>query len=260
MAFEKQNWSRQTAADNAGQGSQGFGGMAMFTYRSTTDAIAVIAAADYFADARFELAVDDMIFVTGSDAFASYQVDTLDREAGTITIVNLGLDNAIGTANILDAAITTPKIADGNVTSDKLEDALVKHARVTMTAANWNGMYVAPFELVAAPGATEMLILHGIKIDEDYGGTVFAAGGAIHVQYDDTTLGAGPKATDTFAAATFIGFVADTHFGLTPVQTGLADATTIGQGLFLSNATAAYTGGAGTAFIVDVWYSIVDYA
>jgi hypothetical protein len=270
MTFALQNWSRQSAASNCGQDSQGFGGPAIFSYRSGTDAVAVIAAADYFAPAVFELSVKDIIFIRGSDAFAAYEVDTLDREAGTITLASIGLTNAIGTANIVDGAITTVKLADDavttvkildeNVTSDKLELALVKHARVTMTAAEWNGMYVAPFELVADPTATEMVILHGIKIDEDYGGTVFANGGAIHVQYDSTTLGAGPKATDTFAAATFIGFVADTHFGLTPVQTGLADATTIGKGLYLSNATGAFTGGAGSAFIVDVWYSVVDYA
>jgi hypothetical protein len=258
MAFNYLNWQRWSASfDNDNN--------AMWNYTDSVDAIATIVAADYFAPQAANLTVGDLIWIVASDLLdGEFAVVTaVDITVPSVTIsvfdVMLGV-GAVGTSNLASNSVTTVKIADANVTSDKLENALVKHARVTMTATNWDAMYVTPFELVAAPGATEKIILHGIKIDEDYGGTVFANGGAIHVQYDTTTLGAGPKATDTFAAATFIGLTADNTFGFTPVQSSIADATTLGKSLCLSNATGAYTGGTSSAFIVDVWYSVVDYA
>ena len=272
MAFKLQNFVRQTTSSNSGQtsSSPSEGGPAIYTYRDATDAVATIAGANYFANVVYQMSVKDILFIRGSDAFAAYEVATLDAAAGTITLASVGVTGAIGTANIVDLAVTTAKldddavttvkILDANVTSAKLEDALVHHARVTMTAVQWDAMYVSPFTLVAAPGVTEKLIPMRVVVNIDYGGTVFADGGAIHIQYDDTTLGAGPKATGTLAAATFIGYTADTTFGFTPVDTTLVDSTTLGQPLCISNATGAFTGGTSSAFIVDVWYSIVDYA
>lgn len=260
MAFSLQNWSRQTAADNAGQGSQGFGGPAIFTYRSGTDAVAVVAAANYFASQVYELAVKDIIFIRGSDAFAAYEVATLDRAAGTITLASIGLTNAIGTANIIDGSITTAKLANGAVTSLKLDDTLINVVRVRMTDADVQGMYAAPHELVPAPGvATQKVLIHRIAAHENYAGVVFANGGAIGIQYDATVHGAGTQACQTLAAATFIAFVADTNFAFTPVDTTLPDATTLNKSVCISNDTAAFTGGTGTVIDLDVYYSIVDY-
>lgn len=266
--FNKMNkWSQGNA----------FGCNQMWNYTDTATAVATIVAANYFDSVNINpenpvMNVGDLIWIIASDVLDGEfaQVTAISPHVtvavfnavlgvGSVGTTNLAA-NAVTTVKITDANVTTPKIADLNVTSDKLENALVKHARVTMSAVQWDAMYVTPFELVAAPAATEKITLHGIKVNEDYGGTVFANGGAIHAQWDTTTLGAGPKATDTFAAATFIGLVADNTFGFTPVQTSVADATTLGKSLCLSNATGAFTGGTSSAFIVDVWYSIVDYA
>lgn len=112
MAFELQNWSRQTNAANAGKTSGGEGGPAMFTFQSSTDNVATISAAGYFIPAQFELSVGDLIFVNASDSFTSLRVATNDRTAGTITTESVSVTDPVGTANIEDEAVTLDKLAE----------------------------------------------------------------------------------------------------------------------------------------------------
>lgn len=259
MTFARANWSRQSSSINTGKDSTGQNGPAIFSYQHASDVAATIIAANYFADAVYDLAVGDLMFINAADAFVAVRVATIDREAETITVESIGLNDAIDTANIVNDAVTTAKIADAAVTSAKLAEGLVQRANVTMTIAQLLGMYVTPYELVAAPGAGKKIIPLRITVNVDYGGTVLADGGAIHAQYDTTTLGAGTKATNTFAAASIIAITADSSFGFTPVDTAVADATSLNKSLTLSNATAAFTGGDASAYIVDTWYAVADY-
>ncbi len=248
-----------------------------WNYTDTGTAVATIIASGFFNPVNEGnpsplMNIGDLIWIVASDVLTGeYAVVTAISPNITVSVFNavLGVgsvgtanlaDDAVTTDKIDDDAVTTAKIADGAVTSAKLEDLLVHHARVTMTAVQWDAMYVSPFELVAAPGVAEKLIPMRVVVNIDYGGTVFANGGAIHIQYDDTTTGGGPKASGTLAAATFIGYTADTTFGFTPVDTTLVDSTTLGTSLCISNATGAFTGGTDSAFIIDVWYAIADYA
>ncbi len=258
MSFDRDNWSRQSSAYNTGK-DDGINGPAIFTYWSGTDNAATVGGANYFSAAAFDLCPGDFIFSNCSDTFLSVRVVAVDRAVvpATITTETVGLASAIGTANIVDGAVTTAKIADANVTSAKLEETLIRYARTVLATADIQGMYAAPEILVAAPGASKKLVLHAAKIHIDYGGTVLADGGAVHIQYAATANGAGPKATDTIAAATLIAATADTTIGFTPVQTTLVDSTTGNQGLYLSNATGAFTGGTSSEWDVDVWYSAV---
>lgn len=268
MAFDYLNWQRWSAGFDLNNNAQ-------WNYTTDTENMAAISASGYFNAVNTnpsspELNVNDSLYLVASDA-VNFAIVTAISPDVTVELLDpaLGVGNVM-TANIADLAVTTAKIADGAVTTDKLDDAavtsakledlLVHHARVTMTAVQWDAMYVSPFELVPAPGASEKLIPMRVVVNIDYGGTVFADGGVIFIQYDDTTLGAGPQATGTLAAATFIGYTADTTFAFTPVDTTLVDSTTLGTSLCISNATGAFTGGTSSAFIVDVWYAIADYA
>lgn len=254
MAFDYTKWQRWSSGFDLSNN-------AMWNYTDTATTAATIAGANYFLPAYANLSVGDLIWVVASDTNQFLEVTVVSSSTVTTQPFNTVLGaGSVGTSNLAANAVTTAKITDANVTSAKLEDLLVHYARVTMTAVEWDGMYVTPKALVAAPGASKKLIPMRVVINLDYGGTVFADGGAIHVQYDSTTLGAGPKATGTLAAATFIGYTADTSFGFTPVDTTLVDSTTLNKGLYLSNATGAFTGGTSSAFIVDTWYAIADYA
>lgn len=279
MPFQENRFVRQTTAYNAGQITTTFNpetgavvenGPAWFTYASATETLATIVAANYFAPVVYMLAVNDRIDITGSDASGMYIVATVDRDAGTITLVSYSASGVVGTANIQNGAVTadklatdsvtTVKIEDGAVTSDKVSELLIQHAQVDIDLATFIGSYTASALLLAAPGANQKIILHRATIWVDYGGTVLADGGAVHIQYDDTANAAGVAATGTIAAAAFIGATADTTFGFSPVDTSLPDATTLNQGLYLATATQDFTGGTSSAYKVDLWYSILDVA
>jgi hypothetical protein len=261
MAFELIRWSRQSVALNTGQeivDSTDYNGPAMFTYASESDTAATIEAANYFADAVYDLAINDIIFAWGTDAFTCRSVSAIDRAAGTISTTSVGLNDSIATANIDNGAVTTAKLADDAVTSAKVDETLIQHAQVDLSLAELIGSYAASVVLVAAPGANKKLVLHRATLWIDYGGTVLANGGACHVQYDSTANGAGTKATGTQAAATLIAATADTSLGFSPVDTTLTDSTTLNKGLYLGTATADFTGGTSSVYKMDVWYSVMD--
>lgn len=274
MAFEILRFVRQTSAYNAGQISTTFNpnsptvlenGPAMFSYASATDNIAAIGVANYFADVCYELSVNDLIFCVGSDASAFYQVATVDRDAGTITVVSAFPSGVIGTANIQNGAVTddklatdsvtTIKILDGAVTSDKLDTAVLQYAAVPISAAQFNGMYAAPHLLVAAAGANTQIILDKCVLAMTYDSAAYAAGGTVAVQWDDTANGAGVIASSTLANTEFQA-VASTSFFLNGGVVNAPFATTVNQGLYLSNITGAFTTG-DSDFVAHVWFKII---
>lgn len=282
MAFFLPNWSRQSVALNTGEvdvDGVPYGGPAMFSYRSASDAVATIAGANYFADAVYDLSVDDLIYAVGTDAVSMLVVATINREAGTITTASASLTGAVDTANIVDGAVTTAKLDDDAVTTVKIDDDAVttaklddnavtsaklavnvlQQAQVAVSAAEWLGMYAAPKLLVAAPGANLQHVALSVKFLLEYGTAQFANGGAVFVQYDSTANGAGIKATGTIAAAGINSAVADSTFQLAGIQAVAAASATVNKGLYLSNDTAAFITGDST-FKVDVWYATVSYA
>lgn len=133
MAFNDSRWVRQTLAFNSGrvvtdQGNEN--GPALFTYASSTDNIATITAANYFADVVYDLAVGDILMIEASDADGMYMVATVDRDAGTITVSGFAPTNSVDTANIVDGAVTAPKIASDAVTTAKILAANVTLAKL----------------------------------------------------------------------------------------------------------------------------------
>jgi hypothetical protein len=269
MAFANNRFVRQTVAFNSGQltttlnpsaASVLINGPAIFTYASADDAIATISAANYFAPVVLELAVNDRIDITGSDASGIYIVSAVDKEAETVSIVSYSASAPVGTANITNDAVTTAKIADNAVTSAKVSPLLVQNTQVDIGLAAFIGSSTTPVVLVAATGANQKIVVHRATLWINYGGTVLAGGGAVVVQYGNTAAAGGTAATGTQAAAGLIGATADTSFGFSPVDTTLVDSATLNAGLYLTAATADFTGGTASAYKVDVWYSVMDVA
>jgi hypothetical protein len=218
----------------------------------SNDAVATIAASGYFNNAQVnldsatgKLKIGDVIMVRGSDANGMYSVTAVT------TAVTVSSYAAVGT-------IDTAQLAANAVTSAKLDVSLVQSAAVSLTLAEFIALYTTSHELVAAPGASLKLVLMRSVLGIDYGGTVLASGGAMHVQYDSTANGAGTKASGTLAAATVIAATADTTFGFSPVDTTLVDSTTLNKGLFLAMATGDFTGGTASTYEAHTLYSTMD--
>ncbi len=272
MAFTIANWGSTSTSLNAGQETViPFGGSStvlntcnVFTYISPTDAIATIIAADYFLSMFASLNVGDIIWGSGTDAAFAVQVTA--SSSTTVTVASMGITTSIGTANIVNGAVTaaklasdavtTVKILDNNVTSAKLALNVLQYAAVAISAAEFNGMYAAPKQLVAAGGANTLLVLDKLDLLMTYGSAAFAAGGVAAVQYDSTANGAGVIASTTRAAADFFA-VASTGFGFNMGVVAQTFSTCVNKGLYLSNITGAFTTGTGSSFVAHIWYKLI---
>ena len=143
-----------------------------------------------------------------------------------------------------------------------LGPTVTNYTTVAITAAQFNGMYAAPKLLLAAPGANKLIVVKQLALVMTFGSADYAAGGVVAAQYDSTVHGAGVLATNSEAAADFFA-AASTTFLFTGTSGNTVGAlpfsTTVNKGLYLSNATQAFTTGDST-FVAQIWYSIIPTA
>lgn len=292
MAFTISNWGCQQPSMNAGQETiVPYGGSStventcnVFTYSSPNDSVATITAANYFLSMWPDLNVNDIIWGNGTDA--SFAVQVTASSSTSVTVASMGLTTSIGTANIVNNAVTYAKIqqasADtliGNPTGGtanveeitlgnglsfsgttlQLDTNFTNYAEVSLTAAQFNGMYATPVLLVAAPGANKLLVVDKMVLEMTFVSADYAAGGVVAAQYDSTAHGAGALATNSEAAADFFA-AASTSFMFLGASGNTVGAvpfsTSVNKGLYLSNATQAFTTGDST-WTAKVWYKII---
>lgn len=228
--FQLQCWSRSSvSANEPNQSNSGVvaGCYREYLYYSPVDTQATVAASGYFNSVAYDLVTNDLIrvFSLSEETYVTYYVT---NTAGVITLTSITTGAAVSA-----------------------------FSRTALTAAQILGMYAAPVQLVAAPGAGNLILLDKMVINVVYGTTQFAAGGVVAPQYDSTVHGAGTAASSTtIAAATINGIAANSIVGVTGLLAVTASAALVNTGLFLSNATGAFTTGDSTA-VVDVWYRVV---
>ena len=166
MAFNDSRFTRQTLAFNSGRvtidGPAYTNGPALFSYASSTDAIATVIAANYFADVVYDLAVGDLIFIDASDADGIYLVDAVDRDAGTVSVVSYGPAGAVGTANLQDGAVTALKLASDAVTTAKILNANVTLAKLASGIAPSHIVKYAGTSAYAGGGTSVAITVTGV--------------------------------------------------------------------------------------------------
>jgi len=289
MAFTLNNWACISESLNQGQETiTPFGGSPtvenapnVFVYGSPTDALATIAAANYFLAQYASLAVGDIILVNGTDGSNMYIVATSSSTG--VTVNSFTVTGSVATANIQNNAVTYAKIqqasADtliGNPTSGTanveeitlgnglafsgttlgVPNTNLIYAAVPISAAEFNGMYAAPKLLVAAPGANKLISLDKLDLLMTFVSADYAAGGVVAAQYDSTVHGAGVLASTTWAAASFfVGVSTGFLFGASS-SVAQTFSTCVNKGVYLSNLTQAFTTGDST-FVAHVWYRII---
>lgn len=139
---------------------------------------------------------------------------------------------------------------------------VINKASVTMTAAQFNGMYATPVKLLDAPGANKLIVVDRMALVMTFVAAAYAAGGVVAAQYDSTAHGAGVLATNSEAAADFAAAASTTFVfnGISGNTVGaLPFTTTVNKGIYLSNDTGAFTTGDGT-WVVDIWYKVIATA
>lgn len=130
---------------------------------------------------------------------------------------------------------------DGAIAAPQL-----KRARVSLTAANLIAMYTTPVTLIAAPGAGKVIIVKRVYFVVTPTATQFTGGGVVSFKY-----ASGADVTATVAAANVTGASATRV-----IRNAVDCATSANAALQITNATAVFATGTGTAK-VDVDYEIV---
>lgn len=144
------------------------------------------------------------------------------------------------------------EIQANSIDQGALTPATLQMVAVTLTAAQINGMYAAPVQLIAGT-TSKSIIVDYVMIRTNPTATAFASGGVVAPQLGNTVHGGGTLLSTTLPAATIIsGTASDTLLGATAANITLSQ----GTGVFLSNATGAFTTGTGT-ITVFVYYSVV---
>ncbi len=166
---------------------------------------------------------------------------------------------------------TASKFAKGAIVTDKTTGYVYRnvgttavpvwetgtiYTTVALTAAQLIAMYAAPVEVLpAVPG--KAIIVDSVDFDITRTSTAFTGGGVVAVQYAATANGAGTATTATIAATVVTGAAGRTITARIPVvQSDIATASITGIGLYISNATAAFAAGTGTA-TVKIGYHLV---
>jgi hypothetical protein len=136
-------------------------------------------------------------------------------------------------------------------------DYSVQHKTITLSAAQIIAMYTTPVQLIAAPGAGKSIVVAKAAFTIVRTSTAFTGGAAAIVQYDSTANGGGTQALDSTLASTVITGAAGTTVSLRngAIISDLASTSIQNKGLFISNGTAVFAAGTGTA-TVDVWYYV----
>jgi hypothetical protein len=217
-----------------------------FTYDATTDAFVALAANGGISNT---LPSGDIIVGNASN------VATAVAMSGDVHISNTGA------TTIQAGAVTGSKIANNAVDYANLALDVSASATVTLSAAQVNGMYAAPVQLIAAPGAGKLVIIDSILWDIAFVSAQYAAGGVIAAQYGNTVHGAGPVASGTLAAASLNGVAASgflSNGGIAGSLNVTASAS-LNTAVYLSNQTAAFTTGDSTVTLY-VRYRVVTPA
>jgi hypothetical protein len=155
------------------------------------------------------------------------------------------------------ATVTAFKAAQDHGLIASGSDYSVQHVQVSLAAADLIAMYATPVQLVAAQGSGKSIVPTRVVFRIARTSTAFTGGGAVYVQYAATAHGAGTQALDSTLASTVVTGASGTtdSFRNGAVVSDVASTVTENVGLYISNDTAAFAAGTGTA-TCDVWYVV----
>lgn len=246
------NLLEQTAANALTAHSGGGQGSALALTAAINNVTTVAAAGDSVKLPASAAGLEITIANNGANSMQVYGAGT-DTINGVAT--GTGVAQLPGQVVVYSCSVAGNWLANINGNPNP-----VQFASVAITASQWNGMYAAPVQLIAAPGANKLISVESMELIMTFGTTDYAAGGVVAAQYGSTVHGAGPAATNTEAAADFFA-AASTVFQFLGVSGNTVGAlpfsTTVNTALYLSNATQAFTTGDST-WVAKVYYRIVN--
>jgi hypothetical protein len=170
--------------------------------------------------------------------------------------------------NALVYVTTGMRVFDTDLNSDQIyinsgwsSIGVMQFASGTINNAGLLALYATPSLLVAAPGAGLTIMVNQLMLELVYAAAP-TGGGAVFAQYKNTVNAGGTAATATIPAAGFTGAAASTIFGATGLPGTIAaplptTANTTNSGIYLTNGTANFGGGAGSSLRWYLNYTVV---
>lgn len=130
-------------------------------------------------------------------------------------------------------------------------------AVVTMSAAQVDSAYAAPFNLIAAPAVGSGILLLSASVITEVA-TPFTGGGVAIVQYAATIHGAGFDALSATIPAAEITAATSQVYSMSGYVATTVTATTAisGLGIYFSNATGPFTAGTGSTVTIALTYLV----
>jgi|SRR5579872_3222364 len=134
---------------------------------------------------------------------------------------------------------------------------VVKTTTLTLSSANIMSMFTTPIQIIAAQGSHTYIIVHNVFTEYIFNTNPYADGDNLIIQYGN--VGSEGSSYILFYYTNFILQNTQSAFDAENGQSGRASfavAGVVNQGLYITNATAPYTGGDSTAK-VTVLYSVL---
>lgn len=163
-----------------------------------------------------------------------------------------GTSYSVQEAQILANSLTDAVMTANTLTSTSISKNLIQTVTVSLTAANIIAMYAAPVVLIAAPGSGLTIVLLDAVFKFTATATQFTAGGTTALQIDSTANGAGVKPLTTFADTV----IKSASSSIQQLQSAAGTVLASNKGIYISNDTAAFATGTGTA-TVNITYRII---
>jgi len=177
--------------------------------------------------------------------------------SGLITEATIPNGTPVTTANLFAPCAYVTSLEDrslyrnsGTAAAPVWEKASeLRVATINLSAAQLIAMYTTPVQVIAAiPGKTIWVDSYDFTMTRT--STAFTGGGALRVQYSNTANGAGTGTSATIAATVVTGAAGVTYtHRINSDISDFASASVAGIGLYISNQTAAFAAGTGTAVL-----------
>lgn len=122
------------------------------------------------------------------------------------------------------------------------------YATGTLNSGQITDLYNTPIQLLAAPGASKMIVVESFTL-ELIAGVQYETGGVVYLQYGNAAHGTNYATSNTAIPAAFINGAANAAISTTGTinsTTGLTTAVAGNAAITITNATAAFTVGNGS--------------
>ena len=160
------------------------------------------------------------------------------------------------TFSALVSDLTTVQNAFSPVAIPNLDPQTIQYQTVALTLAQVLALYTTPVQLVAAQGPGTFIEVVSVVVNLIYGSAAYSGGGAVGACYGPALT---YPAAASIAASVFTGLTGNSLVRSSPLGATIVDPSSgaLNAGLYLTCATAVFTGGAGCSLIVKISYRVV---